>query len=80
MANNYCPACGQQRRDREDSTVHRVIGDAAREFVDLESGALGTLRDLLFRPGYLTEEFLKGRRQIHVGPAKRYILSSPGTA
>lgn len=76
LMGKYCQDCGQERRDPADLSVQRVVGEAAREFVDLESGALGTLRDLLFRPGYLTTEYLEGRRQAHVGPAKLYVLVS----
>ncbi len=76
LTGRFCSQCGQERRPRDDLTVRRAVGEPAREFVDPEAGALGTLGDLLLRPGSLPAEYRAGRRRAHVGPAKRYVLVS----
>jgi hypothetical protein len=50
------------------------------EFLDEQFSISGkvprTLRALLLRPGYLTAEWLQGRRTAHVAPLRLYILAA----
>jgi hypothetical protein len=72
---DYCPQCGQQKVD-----VQVSIGSMVRELLEDEL-LLGkrlplTLLPLLFRPGFLTEEVLKGRIVRYVLPFRLYLMSS----
>jgi uncharacterized protein DUF3667 len=35
-----------------------------------------TLKDLLFRPGYLSREYINGRRASHLNPVRMYVFTS----
>jgi hypothetical protein len=71
----YCPACGQQ-------TGRRIVPFAtlAKEFVEdyfsFDSKILRSLYPLLLRPGFLTNEFLRGRRARYIPPLRMYLTIS----
>jgi hypothetical protein len=35
-----------------------------------------TLKDLLFKPGFLTKEYMKGRRKNYLHPVRMYVFTS----
>ncbi|MBI4545239.1 MAG: DUF3667 domain-containing protein [Gemmatimonadetes bacterium] len=75
LAGPYCARCGQ-----EDVDVHAPLRSVVAEFLgevfSLESRALRTLRELLFRPGHVTVECNAGRRARYSPPLRLYLLSS----
>ena len=47
---------------------------ALEEFTDLEHSKLfRTLFSLIGRPGFLTQEYLRGRKKAYVGPVRGYV-------
>jgi hypothetical protein len=58
----YCPACGQDTRERLP-TFAQFMRDATGRYVALDGKLWKTLAALLFRPGFLTREYLAGRRR-----------------
>ena len=71
----YCSDCGQSARE-----FKRPIWELALEFlksqIDLDSRMVRTLRALLFKPGFLTNEFARGRRADYVSPVRLYLVIS----
>jgi len=70
---NYCANCGQ------DAATSRVaVGDLLREawaeFMQVDSKLVRTLSRLLFRPGFLTREYLAGKRIRYISPFKMYLV------
>ena len=72
---SYCPDCGQETRI-ELPTVRAFMRDAAGRYVALDGRTLRTLRDLLLRPGFLTREYLAGRRRRYVRPGRLFLVLS----
>lgn len=71
----YCPNCGQS--DTEfDRPVGFVFYDFLGNFFAFDSRFLLTFRDLLIRPGFLTNEFFRGRRARYAPPFRVYIFVS----
>jgi hypothetical protein len=70
----YCAECGQRDRSRMIS-LWELITDFAGEFFDLDSRFWRTLFPLVFSPGRLTAEYLRGRRALHAAAAL-YVISS----
>ena len=58
----FCHRCGQRATD-PIGPLPAVARDAAGAFLDLDRRVLGTFRMLLLRPGFLTEEYVQGRRR-----------------
>jgi hypothetical protein len=71
LVGRYCHACGQERAT-PSRYLRRVLADAA----SIDGKALRSLRDLAFRPGFLTLEYLAGRRVRHTEPAQLYLLAA----
>jgi Protein of unknown function (DUF3667) len=72
----YCSACGQ----RVEPPVHSLWHFAKLACEDLthaDSRLWRTLTALLFKPGYLTREFLSGRRARYLPPVRLYLVLSP---
>ena len=70
---NYCPRCGQK------STVGRYsFKTAFLTFLDVwglgNRGMFRTIRDLLFRPGYMIRDYLSGMQMAYFPPFKMFFL------
>jgi hypothetical protein len=71
----YCGACGQ----KVDAPMHSLwhfAQHAAEDLTHADSRLWRTLWALLFRPGFLTLEFLRGRRAHYLPPLRLYLVLS----
>ncbi len=75
LVGEYCSRCGQ-RAGREDIHFSDVAVDLAGDFVAWDSKIWRTLLPLLFRPGFLTAEYMAGRRARYVPPLRLYLIIS----
>lgn len=71
---SFCSACGQ-RSVPSDPTVAEVAGDAWQELSGYDGRIAATIRGLL-RPGYLTREYVAGRRARYLSPVRLYLIVS----
>jgi hypothetical protein len=72
---NYCQHCGQETHLHKASFAefaHEFIG----HYVALEGRLWGTFTRLMFRPGLLTLEYMRGRRKRYVEPLRLYLSLS----
>jgi hypothetical protein len=72
---NYCPVCGQRKVEVRVSLreqVWEILGDE----MALSSALPRTLIGLLFRPGFLTKEYVQGRCVRYILPLRMYIVTS----
>lgn len=71
----FCHQCGQPSK-----SLIRFFGSLIRELLEdiisLDSRAARTLFALLFRPGFLTREYVSGRRYRYVPPLRLFLLTS----
>lgn len=76
LQTEYCGSCGQKRFDASQLTLRHFAKAAVAEVSDFEnSKLLRSLRLLFSRPGFLTNEWLNGRRKSYVAPLKLFLLS-----
>lgn len=71
----FCPACGQETRG-DLPTLREFMREAAGRYVALDGRLWKTVGALLFRPGFLTREYLAGRRRRYVRPARLFLVAS----
>lgn len=71
LAGEYCGRCGQ-REGRGDRGFAALLGELAGELFDWDSRFWRTLWPLLVRPGFLTAEYIAGRRARYVAPLRLY--------
>nr|WP_241262894.1 DUF3667 domain-containing protein [Parahaliea mediterranea] len=75
MRGEYCYRCGQ-REGRRDLVFSEAVGEAVGDLFNWDSRFWRTLLPLLFRPGFLTAEFIAGRRARYVPPFRIYLIIS----
>ena len=75
LAQEYCSNCGQRRIRPDDLSARRFFRELFDEAANLETKfrTVRTLRGLA-RPGWLTAEYLGGRRQRYLTPFKVYLV------
>jgi len=71
----FCGDCGQ-RDIPPYPTVRELAHDAVAEFSGWDGRLAATLRALVQRPGFLTREFLAGRRARYISPVRVYLTAS----
>jgi hypothetical protein len=71
----YCASCGQRVEPPLHSLWH-FTKVATEDLTHADSRLWRTLGALLFRPGYLTREFLDGRRAGYLPPVRLYLVIS----
>lgn len=71
----YCSNCGQKNIETRQSFIH-LVTHFAEDFTHYDGAFWKTIKNLLLRPGKLTNEYLAGKRQKYVPPVKLYIFIS----
>jgi hypothetical protein len=71
----FCAACGQESKPL-DPPVRHFAQELAKEFFDVDGKQLRSLRRLVLSPGFLTREYVEGRRVAWLTPLKLYLLTS----
>jgi hypothetical protein len=72
---NYCPNCGQETAIALPSAF-TFLREAAGRYIRFDGRMWRSLHALLFRPGFLTREYLAGRRRRYVRPARLFVALS----
>ncbi len=71
----YCSVCGQVAVDYHRSFRY-VVADVAESFFNWDSKFTRTIGLLLLSPGWLTNQFVSGRRTRYLHPLRVYLLVS----
>jgi Protein of unknown function (DUF3667) len=70
----FCPNCGQSNKDF-NKPIKEIFGDLL-DSINLDIRLVNSLLPFFTKPGYLTEEYFKGKRKKYVPPMRMYILFS----
>lgn len=69
LVGDFCHACGEKRPEARDLSARHFFSEAAQELTSVEHSKLfHTVWALLFRPGFLTNEWKAGRRRRYLKP------------
>jgi hypothetical protein len=71
----FCPHCGQENTERRQPFYY-LFTHFIEDFTHYDGQFWGTLKNLIFKPGKLTNTYLEGKRQQFVPPVKLYIFVS----
>jgi hypothetical protein len=75
LSGPYCSACGQ-RVLHHGLSLGEFLGDAAEVITHADSRFWRTFVPLLFRPGFLTQQYVMGRRASYLPPFRLYLVLS----
>lgn len=71
----YCHKCGQ-----ENIVPHETFGSMVKHFfydiTHFDGNFFSTLKILLFKPGFLSIEYIKGKRKAFLHPIRMYVFTS----
>lgn len=71
----YCSECGQLNRD-PTTTVKELFHDLLHALVHFDGKFFATVKLLLTKPGFLTTEFVNGKRSKYLPPVQMYVFTS----
>jgi hypothetical protein len=71
----YCHVCGQENIEPKESFWH-LITHFTYDVTHFDGKFFSTLRYLLFKPGFLSHEYLRGRRASYLHPIRMYVFTS----
>ncbi len=71
---HYCPECGEKKLCREEMTLSYFFGSVwnALTFTDIKF--IRSFLALLFKPGFLTLEYFRGRRKLYTRPLALFFF------
>jgi hypothetical protein len=75
VSDRYCGNCGQENVVLNKSFVH-LLKHFFEDITHYDSAFWKTLKLLFFHPGFLSIQFLKGKRVSYLAPVRLYIFAS----
>jgi len=69
---NFCPHCGQVN-DLKKISLNQYLSAYFDDFFSFDSRLLNTIVALVFKPGYVTKNYVEGRRMAYINPFRLYI-------
>jgi len=72
----FCSHCGQKRLKREDMSFRYLIGNSFLDYFHFDSKFFRTILPLLYKPGWLTLEYMRGKRKSFVEPFRLFLVIS----
>lgn len=72
---HYCQNCGQENVEPHETFWHMVT-HFFYDITHFDSSFFHTLRYLLFKPGFLSKEYVNGRRVKYLHPIRMYVFTS----
>ena len=75
LQGHYCHVCGQENLQIKESFGH-MMNHAISDYFHFDHQFFHTLKPLVFKPGFLTNEYMAGRRVQYLHPVKMYIFIS----
>src|SRR5579872_4745542 len=71
----FCSRCGQENTELKESLGH-LIGHFFEDITHFDAKIFVTLKDLVLRPGFLTREYIAGKRVRYLNPVRMYVFIS----
>jgi hypothetical protein len=71
----YCPVCGQENIEPRQ-TVGHLISHFFSDITHFDGKFFVTVKDLFSKPGFLSREYMKGRRVAYLDPVRMYVFTS----
>lgn len=75
LEGRYCHTCGQENLELKESFGH-MMNHTISDYFHFDHQFFHTLKPLLFKPGFLTNQYLAGKRAQYLHPVKMYIFIS----
>jgi len=71
----YCHVCGQENIEPKETFWH-LVTHFVYDIIHFDGKFFSTLKYLLFKPGFISKEYIKGRRMSYLHPIRMYVFTS----
>lgn len=71
----YCQICGQENTEPKETFWH-LLTHFINDITHFDGKFFSTLKYLIFKPGFLSSEYLRGRRASYLHPIRMYVFTS----
>ncbi len=71
----YCHICGQENLETKESLWH-LVTHFINDITHFDGKFFSTLRLLVTKPGFLSAEYQRGRRNNYLNPVRMYVFTS----
>ena len=75
VAGRYCNICGQENIEPKESVIH-LVNHFFQDVTHFDGKFFSTLWLLMVRPGFLSKEYVNGRRASYLNPIRMYVFTS----
>ncbi len=75
LRGRFCHQCGQENLEPKESIGH-LFSHFFNDITHFDGKFFTTLKDLLIKPGFLSQEYISGRRANYLNPVRMYLLTS----
>ena len=72
----FCPRCGQKCIDSHNFSFRHLLVESVGDYFHLDGKFFKSLKPLFFKPGFLTNEYLAGKRTRYIQPFKLFLIIS----
>jgi len=71
----YCSFCGQENVDPQESILH-LTGHFFKDITHFDGKFFSSVKYVITKPGFLTSEYIRGRRTSYLNPVRFYVFTS----
>jgi hypothetical protein len=75
IVDRYCSICGQENLQPQESVWH-LITHFFNDITHFDGKFFSSVKYILTKPGFLTAEYVKGRRMSYLNPVRFYVFTS----
>lgn len=75
LLGNYCSKCGQHDQDIR-RPFFKLLGEVFSSLLELDGRAYRTIYYLFTKPGFLSSEYVSGRRMSYTPPLRLFLVIS----
>ncbi len=75
LYDRFCHKCGQENTEPKESAWH-LVSHFFYDITHFDGKFFSTLKYLIKKPGFLSTEYIKGRRQSYLNPIRMYVFTS----
>lgn len=75
LIGRYCHVCGQENLEPKE-TVWHLVQHFFNDITHFDGKFFSTVKYLLKRPGFLSKEYMNGRRASYLNPIRMYVFTS----
>lgn len=75
LTDRYCPVCGQENIEPKE-TAWGLVSHFFNDITHFDGKFFSTVKYLVTKPGFLSAEYIKGRRASYLHPIRMYVFTS----